>query len=429
MKWVRIKYDGSKFIDDTGEEGDGFVGLSFIPQKQGKDEITISFPLGYHLSKEKSEWTNEITSLLTLLSQAALWVEDEFPQAALELRTGVYPWDAYRWLILDYGAHGLYREIETEYTREGKGKINWNKTIKTQKAWVSDGHPYYLDLIRRQIKLKDEDLITRIHRYCIQVSLHHLGWLYTNYDPDPEPLEKDMKKAFQSVVLDKMNHTFKERNRRLFEYMLKVLEFEEKAPGRLPAEFGTYCFEAVWEKMIDQVFGNVDKTDYFPRGRWHFEENDDDQDAEKEDWTSYSHLTPDTIMKTEDGLFILDAKYYKYGITGKTADLPATSSITKQIIYGEYAESQNSEMKGKIYNAFLIPYDGKTDSSINEMKYIGYAYDEWKKEKQKTEWASYDRIYTFLLDTRTLMQMSIGQEDKSQELRKLASRILEIKDR
>lgn len=192
---------------------------------------------------------------------------------------------------------------------------------------------------------------------------------------------------------------------------------------------GTYCFEAVWEKMIDQVFGNVDKTDYFPRGRWHFEENDDDQDAEKEDWTSYSHLTPDTIMKTEDGLFILDAKYYKYGITGKTADLPATSSITKQIIYGEYAESQNSEMKGKIYNAFLIPYDGKTDSSINEMKYIGYAYDEWKKEKQKTEWASYDRIYTFLLDTRTLMQMSIGQEDKSQELRKLASRILEIKDR
>jgi len=423
-KWVRIKYDGTRFIDDSGDAGNDFVGLSLVSQEEDKDEITLSFPLGYHLNEDQSKWPEDVMLLLSLLSSAPEWLNDEFPEVAEELKENAYPWEAYRWLIFDYGAHGLYRETETELSKAGRGRINWGKTIKAQRAWISNDTPYYLDLIRSHIKLKDQDLITYIHLYCVKLSLYHLGWLYGKYEPRPDKLDEDRKKAFQAVILDKMTHTFKEHSRRLFSYMLKVLEFKDDSPNRLPARFGTDSFHVVWEKMIDQVFGNEDKSKYFPRGKWHLEGWQGDQEAEERDWISDSHLTPDTIMKVGERLFILDAKYYKYGITKKVADLPATSSITKQIIYGEYALARHPDLSGKIYNTYLLPYDKNAETSDPDMKYVGFAYDEWLKEKDKSGWKSYDKIYTFLLDTKTLMQMSLGKIDGSEEKAKLASKIL-----
>ena len=63
-------------------------------------------------------------------------------------------------------------------------------------------------------------------------------------------------------------------------------------------------------------------------------------------------------------------------------DLPNSSSINKQITYGEYIAKNIDMLKKyensfKVYNAFLMPYESK---EINEEKYkwIGEAYSEWK---------------------------------------------------
>ena len=74
------------------------------------------------------------------------------------------------------------------------------------------------------------------------------------------------------------------------------------------------------------VFGESNKDIYFPHAKWHI------INREK---TESSALEPDTVMKLNGKFYILDAKYYKFGITGLPMHLPATSSIQKQITYGD----------------------------------------------------------------------------------------------
>ena len=85
-------------------------------------------------------------------------------------------------------------------------------------------------------------------------------------------------------------------------------------------------------------------------------------------------------MRVGNRLFILDAKYYKYGTTGRVGDLPESTSINKQITYGEYIAEQEKFKKKHgtdyiVYNAFLMPYDkGMNDDIIK----IGEAVSDWK---------------------------------------------------
>ena len=64
-------------------------------------------------------------------------------------------------------------------------------------------------------------------------------------------------------------------------------------------------------------------------------------------------------MLHNNNIYILDAKYYKYGATKNPFDLPESASINKQITYGEYIDAQ-ADLKNPdsvIYNAFLMPFD------------------------------------------------------------------------
>ena len=68
-------------------------------------------------------------------------------------------------------------------------------------------------------------------------------------------------------------------------------------------------------------------------------------------------LEPDSTMRVGEDIFILDDKYYKYGITGKVDDLPDTRSIYKQIIYSEFIDHNKKFRTGsdmKIYNVFIL---------------------------------------------------------------------------
>lgn len=64
-------------------------------------------------------------------------------------------------------------------------------------------------------------------------------------------------------------------------------------------------------------------------------------------------------MLYNNNIYVLDAKYYKYGATKNRFDLPESASINKQITYGEYIDAQ-ADLKNPdsvIYNAFLMPFD------------------------------------------------------------------------
>ena len=70
--------------------------------------------------------------------------------------------------------------------------------------------------------------------------------------------------------------------------------------------------------------------------------------------------------------------------TGDESDLPKTTSIQKQITYGEYISKYVTKVDVKeVYNAFLLPYDKERDKfrSEDNLQYIGFAKSKWKDNK------------------------------------------------
>ncbi|TNK91612.1 hypothetical protein C4M83_03745 [Mycoplasmopsis pullorum] len=80
-------------------------------------------------------------------------------------------------------------------------------------------------------------------------------------------------------------------------------------------------------------------------------------------------MLPDSIMRSVDlnsnktNYYILDAKYYKYGIYPERGEnvLPQTSDIIKQIAYGDYISNELKKEKYdetvSTYNVFLSTFD------------------------------------------------------------------------
>lgn len=311
-----------------------------------------------------------------------------------------FPMEAYLNIISDYTARGYYREKEIIYKIAKQGKINWSRTIKTQKPYVQGNNVFYLDFVTRNQKAKDNEWITLIHKYCVYLSFRRMGWLFTGYIPEKPHIKED-KRLFRAILIDKLNQTFDDRNKKLFMSMMAVLGFEEVTTSEESFRYGTSSFYHVWESMIDWVYGIDNKQDYFPRTKWRI--------GGKVFYKS--PLEPDSIMPYNGDIYILDAKYYKYGITKDVGDLPDTSSIHKQITYGEYIACRKELQTGsdmKIYNAFILPYATEKDDGIDyigELAYIGEAVSDWKENINP-----YEHVEGIMLDTKMLMEMNIKQD-------------------
>ena len=171
--------------------------------------------------------------------------------------------------------------------------------------------------------------------------------------------------------------------------------------------------------MIDTVFGISDKQRYFPKTKWKLSGSNREYDN--------SQLEPDTIMLHNNNIYVLDAKYYKYGATKNPFDLPKSSSINKQITYGEYIDAQ-ADLKNPdsvIYNAFLMPFDKNEWAGENAgtLHYAGEAVALWKENKSEGRDKEYEHIQGVLLDVKNLMQ--IAEKRSETDIRQLAEIIEE----
>lgn len=413
MRDIDIK---SRCRVNSNYERDTFVGL-----KCEDGDISIHFPIGYHVSEENKELRKDIMLLFSTLAANTEKRDSELLGPGRRFDEVEFPLQSYLFLIRDFVARGYYREQEVSYTASGTGKINWNRTIKSQKPYVQDTDVFYLDFVTKRNSIKENELITLIHEYCVYESFEKIGWLFTGVMPKKPRIAK-REKIFRAVLKEKISHTFNDRNRVLFRHMLAVIDFEGDRDSDKNYRYGTYRFEYVWEKMIDKVFGIKNKEEYYPGTIW-------DVNGARHDNTP---LRPDTIMVLENNVYILDAKYYKYGVTSKLSDLPDSESIGKQIIYGEYVtyEEKFKEKHGndmKVYNAFLMPFDSvkNKDAGNREMIKIGEALSGWKdhlKNHSKDHLKEYQRIQGILVDTRTLMRINTSRDMK--EIQKLAELIV-----
>ena len=376
----------------TNQDDDRFVGI-----RGNTNGAFVYFPLGYQLSENDSEIRRDILHLFGIINEFKEEKEGTVTKGFNRENKDVeFPLNAYMEIIYYFLKNGYYKETDPIYKTQNKGKIHWSKTIKHQNPILVKNNKSTHSLIYTNFTVRDstpnEDKeITRINQYCVYESFKKIGWLFNSYMPS-KPICKLNKNRSLSILQDKLSNTNEDNKKRLFKSMIELINsMDDDSENQF--HYGTNKFEHVLEKMIDSMFGIEHKDDYYPKAEWNLK---------FDNGTKTYPLQPDTIMEYGDKIFVIDSKYYKYGDTRDSKDLPQATSINKQITYAEYAAKTLEISKDKeIYNAFLLPYNKESEKfDANDIFVnVGEATGEWRENTQK-----YEHIQCILIDVRYLME-------------------------
>jgi hypothetical protein len=386
---------------------------SFVGIKADSEEVKVCFPLGYNLPTDEQDLRRDILHLISVLSEFNERKEDVMATQGLETAQQVdFPMQAYIEVINYFmEQNAYYTEKEPKYKNGDRGKIAWSRTLRTKRPLIqSNGIPAYTDYIVRCLSPNDKNMITQIHKYCVYESFSKIGWLFTPYLPEQPTIPRN-DKMFLMVLREKLANTYNDKDKRLFSAMVAMIEFIDVKTTNRQFYFGTNRFEYVWEKLINRVFGIKNKSDYYPHTYWNIRGGRRRKNAA---------LEPDTIMIYEGKIYVIDAKYYKFGVTGDSGDMPESSDISKQITYGEYvynkvcSKSENGN-NPLVYNAFLVPFaSGEENNSFMSQEVMlnaGEAISDWKENEFE-----YERVQGILIDTRYLMYHYVGKTTKQMEM-------------
>ena len=429
---------------------------SFVGIRIEDNQPKIYFPMGYRASKPPEDiCKRDFYQLIAVLNDKSL--QSYFSEEDLNKSQLDFPFYAYLSVLQYYLDFGYFVESETIYKKGFSGKISWPRTVKRIKPQVVKdeyGHDQvvYLNLITRKTSYREDNLITLVHKFCVKESARLIGPLYgisENEVEEPELLFD--YELFAEVIQDKIAATFNDKHLELFHAMLKMVRYlgNKENRGEDGSEneplFGVNTFAPVWEAMVDKIFGKlpqgVAKDKFNPHLRWNDGCRDEKLDESEEEIVlndpKRSTLRPDTIMVCGEGTFVLDSKYYKYGLTRFNSHLPGADSVCKQMAYAEYVEThlteipagacpEHAERAGMtshgVYNAFIMPYcadAGKWDESnakfgkngLFKMCRAGYIYGDWKERNQ-----DYHKIHCVLLDMKSVMQNYVNDKNAQDEL-------------
>lgn len=375
-----------KYCKTSTETADLFVGIRFV---DGFPEVI--FPHGYHIADEDKECRKDIFRLISVLQKFTEHKEGDTSRDVEDVITSL-PISSYQYIIQDFLAHGYYTEKEIKYVSSSRGKINWKRTIQQEQAQIDNDNVVYLNFQVRTNRINNNNLIAKIHKYCVYICFLRFGWLFFTRDYLPEKPEIAFnKKLFMEVIMQELNDTYNDQKRKLFQSMLNIIKECDDEITIKETAVGVNRFDPIWERLIDFVFGEENKEKYFPHATWHIIKNDKIEQS--------SALEPDTIMKHEGKIYVLDAKYYQYGLTEWTNDLPATSSIQKQITYGKHIAEQFCEVdSNEVYNAFIMPFDCAGGELY---KFVSVGTADWEKYGPDTN--NYAYVLGILLDSKYLI--------------------------
>ena len=389
----------------TSEEtNDYFVGVRFC------DDIPeVVFPHGFNISDDEKERRKDVFRLLSVLKRFTDHREGDHNEEKKEKVSSI-PISSYQYIIQDFLANGYYMEKEVRYVQSLKGKINWKRTIQQEQPQLDAGNTVYLKFQVKTNQINTDNMLTKIHQYCVYQSLLKFGWLYMSsaYLP-PKPSFRFDKKMFLAVLNRALNETFNDAKKKLFTSMINILLDDDSPIDIKDASVGVNKFENVWQSLIDYVFGEKNRDKYFPHATWYVLYNGKSEKSRA--------LVPDTIMKYNGKIYVLDAKYYRFGITGNVADLPQTADIQKQITYGKHiAETIREVPRQNVYNAFIMPYNS---GSSEKMKFVSVGTADWETYNQDT--MNYAYVAGILIDTKWIISEYVRHN--MPEIEKLADLI------
>lgn len=401
----------------TNEEHNSFVGLRI---KNG--EIHFHYPESYDLSdkNDKKLFRYDVINIIRTISLAKSKTATNNLSDNGVHQSEQFALMSYLWIIRDYLSNGYYRNSEKIYNVNGKGKINWKKTLDTQPI-ISNGNVIYNNVVV-EVRNDCDDVITEAHRWCVFDSVRKIGWLFGLSEKSvfvPKTADSVIKRYIRAIRTE-LKRTFDDVKKARLNHMLKVLMGVDDSDRTKEIVYGVDKYHYVYERMVDYIFSNIDDiTKYNPNAKWYLKKN---AFIPKE----ASSLRPDTILldtrlNGDKVAYVLDAKFYRFGTTGKESDLPTTTSIQKQITYGDniICNLQEKENIKRVYNAFVMPYNKHNNifDYCENLEYVGYSEANWRNDK-----LSHTRICAFLLDTKHLIS-TWSHGNSEEDVKKLIDEI------
>ena len=152
----------------VAEKGSDFVGLKITP-----DARCVTFPMGYSItSSDNADITPTLRSESLLLVRKISDCEKLQGERVCRINTNDlrhdFPIGSILFLIEDFLNRGSYYTEKEKIMGEGlPGKISWSNTIKRIKPIVSERGIAFLDFIVHKSRIKQDRLITELHKYCV----------------------------------------------------------------------------------------------------------------------------------------------------------------------------------------------------------------------------------------------------------------------
>lgn len=389
-------------VPATGLGEDKFVGI-----KIDNNRIEFHYPETFNLASEDKDLRKDIISILRSIELAKSLTRDKSSCNTKRNNEYVFPLKAFLWIINDYLTYGTYVNREKHYEERIKGKINWKKTMRNNPA-ISHGNVVYTKIVSER-KNQTDNLLTEIYFFCVQKSIDAVGWIY-NLSFDNRGVDYNRlfnEKKYINAINTELSRSFNDlKKMRLSNMKSVILGLDDNISSTNELIYGVDSYEYVFEKMIDMMFSRVNKKeDFYPNAFW-------DILYPKLEGVKSTNLMPDTISIKDKKVFILDAKYYRYGTTFDPRDLPETTSIQKQITYGEYIKKVKEEQYDDVFSAFIMPYNKYKNTNIDKLheniEFIGIARATWIDSDESSR-----KIAGILIDTKFLVENWIKRCDKA----------------
>lgn len=390
-----MKLNNFHYYPVTGATDDSFVGL-----KIKGNQIHFYYPESYHFVGKDGEFdTKEILDLLKTISIAKIHSKESNTLYNSHNSDGGFALYSYLWIIRDWLNNGFYINREKEFKLNQKGKVNWKKTLQQQPI-VSNGNIIFNNIVV-EVKNNVDNIILEIHKYCVKKSLDYIGWLFNLSSKGiiTGHFTSAIKKKYIRALKIEIDKTFDDLKRLRLNHMLNVLTGLDAYNDSKEFVYGVDSYHYIFERMIDSIFGTEkDLSKFNPKASWRLIRTGNND-------IPSSTLRPDTILIKENIAYVIDSKFYRFGFTGEEKDLPETTSIQKQITYGDYLKvlNENHDIKvNKIFNAFILPYDKTREifKSNDNIQYIGYAKTEWKNDSDDHRF-----VYSFLIDLKHVVKI------------------------
>jgi hypothetical protein len=304
------------------------------------------------------------------------------------ITTNIEPLQTIYWLIQDYLQYGIVQFQNHKKEINGRGKINWPKTIKETTPYIVNSRPYYLDLITHRTDSAYQNEVSLIHEYVIHKISEMYGWLF-QFKADFQPARFSFKLSQMIYIIKRaIRETYVDREIELFKRLLQYLENKTDNEINNLSFYATPSFNVVWEKICGEIFNNDQEIhELMPNPYWSVNNR-----------IFRTSQRADILFKENEKHFVLDAKYYS--VNRGLDKLPGWGDIVKQLYYSRSIQNAVEDCT-KIYNAFIFP------ASVQEyFEYHGFASVEGMEDE-----LLFGKVLSYVLDVEFAMKQYISRID------------------